>query len=113
LGHQAITVAYGGKVIRAPEIKHGVSSPIYHEGEGIFASLSNPFAAARYHSLLAERESLPAILKITAQTQLGLIMGIQHQEFPIYGVQFHPESILSPEGPQLLKNFLQLSEPRS
>ncbi len=109
LGHQAITEAFGGKVVRADRLMHGKTSPIYHDGSGLYQNLPHPFTATRYHSLLAERESFPASLKITAWTEEGEIMGLQHQELPVWGVQFHPESILTTEGMVLLANFLQVS----
>jgi len=108
LGHQCIAEVYGGKVIRADRLMHGKTSPIRHEGSGVFAGLPNPFEATRYHSLIVEKRSVPACLRITADTAEGEIMGLQHREFPVHGVQFHPESILSREGKALLKNFLNL-----
>ncbi|MGO8787858.1 MAG: anthranilate synthase component II [Terriglobia bacterium] len=108
LGHQAIGQAFGGKVIRAPELMHGKTSQIEHDGKTIFAGLPNPFAATRYHSLIVERESLPKCLEISAFTFDGLIMGFRHKEMKVEGVQFHPESILTHAGKQLLGNFLQL-----
>ena len=109
LGHQAITEAFGGKVVRADRLMHGKTSPIHHDGSGLYQNLPNPFTATRYHSLLAERESFPTSLKMTAWTEEGEIMGLQHQELPVWGVQFHPESILTTEGMDLLDNFLRLS----
>jgi anthranilate synthase component 2 len=106
LGHQAIGEAFGGRVIRAPLPMHGKVSPIEHDGTGLFAGLSNPLAATRYHSLVVERSSLPACLRINAWTADGLIMGLEHRSLPIHGVQFHPESIASEAGKPLLKNFL-------
>jgi len=108
LGHQAIGQAFGGKVIRAPEIMHGKTSLINHDGRTIFAGLPNPFPATRYHSLIVERQSLPACLEISASTADGLIMGLRHKEMTVEGVQFHPESVLTEVGKQLLANFLQL-----
>jgi len=105
LGHQAIGAAFGGRVVRAPNLMHGKTSPILHRGRGVFAGLPNPLTATRYHSLIVERESLPASLEVTAEAD-GLIMGLRHQELPIEGVQFHPESILTPAGKDLLANFL-------
>ncbi len=105
LGHQAIGQAFGGKVIRAPELMHGKTSAISHTGKGLFAGVKNPFTATRYHSLIVERDSLPTELEITAETD-GIIMGLQHRTRPIHGVQFHPESIASEHGHDLLKNFL-------
>ena len=109
LGHQAITEAFGGKVVRADRLMHGKTSPIEHDGSGLYRGLSNPFTATRYHSLIAERESFPDSLKMTAWTEEKEIMGLQHRELPVWGVQFHPESILTTEGIGLLSNFLRLS----
>lgn len=106
LGHQAIGQAFGGNVIRAPQLMHGKTSPMSHTGKGLFAGLPNPFTATRYHSLIVERDSLPAELEITAETD-GLIMGLQHRTHAIHGVQFHPESIASEHGHALLGNFLK------
>ncbi|MFN5516340.1 MAG: anthranilate synthase component II [Cyanobacteriota bacterium] len=107
LGHQSIGQAFGGKVVSAPTLMHGKTSPIYHRGEGVFADLDNPFTATRYHSLVVERESLPSCLEITAWLEDGLIMGLRHREYPrLQGVQFHPESILTEQGKRLLANFL-------
>lgn len=112
LGHQSIGQAYGGEVVRATQVMHGKVSPIYHNNQGVFAGLPNPFDATRYHSLIIKRESLPEALEVTAWTQredgsMDEIMGIKHRELPIEGVQFHPESILTDHGHQLLNNFLQ------
>lgn len=107
LGHQAIGQVYGGRVIRAPEPRHGKTSLVYHQGQGVLHDLPRPFTANRYHSLIIERETLPAELEITAETEDGLIMGLRHQSYPIQGVQFHPESIMTPVGKDLLQNFLQ------
>jgi anthranilate synthase component 2 len=106
LGHQTIGQAFGGKVVRADDIVHGKLGQIEHQGEGLFAGLPSPFAATRYHSLVVERDSLPESLKITAALEDGTIMGLQHRELPIHGVQFHPESIRSEHGHALLQNFL-------
>lgn len=107
LGHQSIGQAFGGKVISAPTLMHGKTSPIYHQSKGVFADLDNPFNATRYHSLVVERESLPSCLEITAWLEDGLIMGLRHREYPqLQGVQFHPESILTEQGKALLANFL-------
>ena len=106
LGHQSIAQAMGGKVIRAPYLMHGKVSKIVHEGQGLFAGLPNSFDATRYHSLTVEPESLPSCLEVTAQTEDGIIMGLSHKEFEVHGVQFHPESIASQHGHDLLKNFL-------
>ena len=108
LGHQAIGQVYGGDVVRADRLMHGKTSPILHHGTGVFAGLPNPFDATRYHSLLVQRSTFPAALDITAETAEGEIMGLRHREFPIHGVQFHPESILTLEGKRLLQNFLSL-----
>ena len=112
LGHQSIVAAFGGRIVQAKTIMHGKTSDIYHDGKTIFTNLSNPFVATRYHSLVAERESLPACLEITAWTKDEEIMGVRHKEFLIEGVQFHPESILTEEGLNLLKNFLELGKKR-
>ncbi len=106
LGHQSIGQAFGGKIVHAKQIMHGKTSPIYHHNMGVFQGLPNPFTATRYHSLVIERESLPDCLEITAWTEDGEIMGVRHKTLPIEGVQFHPESILSEHGHQLLRNFL-------
>lgn len=106
LGHQAIGEAFGGTVVRAPQVMHGKTSPIAHIGKGMFAGLPTPFTATRYHSLIVERATLPDCLEITAETD-GIIMGLQHKTLPIHGVQFHPESIASEHGHALLENFLK------
>ncbi len=106
LGHQCIGAAWGGNVIRAPEVMHGKTSQIHHEGAGVFAGLPSPFEATRYHSLLVERSSLPEELEVTASTDDGLIMGLRHRDLDVEGVQFHPESILTASGHDLLANFL-------
>ena len=108
LGHQSIGQVYGGKVIRAAELMHGKTSMIHHEGASVFKGLSQPFVATRYHSLIVEKESLPDCLEVTAWTDDGVIMGLKHKEHNVHGVQFHPESILTDEGKQILKNFLEL-----
>jgi anthranilate synthase/aminodeoxychorismate synthase-like glutamine amidotransferase len=108
LGHQAMGQHFGGKVIRAPRQMHGKLSPITHRNTDIFQGLPSPFTATRYHSLLVERSSFPDCLEITAETAEGEIMGLQHRELPIHGVQFHPESILTLEGKKLLANFLRM-----
>jgi anthranilate synthase/aminodeoxychorismate synthase-like glutamine amidotransferase len=110
LGHQCIGDVYGGKVVRADRLMHGKTSPILHRGQGIFAGLPTPFEATRYHSLIVERSSLPVCLEITADTADAEIMGLQHREHPVHGVQFHPESILTQHGKALLKNFLELTK---
>ncbi len=109
LGHQSITAAFGGNVVRADRLMHGKTSMIEHDGSGMFAGIDNPFEATRYHSLIAERSSLPDCLKITAWTDGDVIMGLEHKELPVWGLQFHPESILTTSGMQLLRNFLDLS----
>ncbi len=106
LGHQAIGAAYGGAVVRAPMVMHGKLSPIYHNGQGIFAGLPSPFQATRYHSLVVRREDLPTELEVTAWTEDGVIMGLRHRSLPVEGVQFHPESIMTEHGKQMLANFL-------
>jgi anthranilate synthase/aminodeoxychorismate synthase-like glutamine amidotransferase len=111
LGHQAIGAAFGGKVIRADEVMHGKTSAIHHNDTGVFAGLPNPFIATRYHSLIVERASLPADLEVTAETSDGIIMGLRHRNFPIEGVQFHPESILTTVGKDLLANFIGANRP--
>jgi anthranilate synthase/aminodeoxychorismate synthase-like glutamine amidotransferase len=108
LGHQAIGAAFGGKIIRAPKLFHGKTSQILHDGKGVFAKLPKPFTATRYHSLIVERKSLPRELEITAETEDGIIMGLRHRTETIEGVQFHPESVLTEFGKQLLRNFLEL-----
>ena len=108
LGHQAIGQAFGGRVIRAPELMHGKSSPVIHDGKTIFAGLTDNFEAGRYHSLIVEKQSLPSSLEISAHTADDIIMGLRHRELKVEGVQFHPESILTSEGKQLLANFLKL-----
>ncbi|HAZ10945.1 MAG: aminodeoxychorismate/anthranilate synthase component II [Candidatus Omnitrophota bacterium] len=108
LGHQAIGEVFGGKVIRADKLMHGKTSLIYHNANPIFKGLSNPFEATRYHSLIVEKKSFPDALQIMAWTKDNEIMGLAHKKFPIWGVQFHPESILTKEGKQLLKNFINL-----
>ncbi|MGH1403222.1 MAG: anthranilate synthase component II [Alphaproteobacteria bacterium] len=108
LGHQSIAQAFGGKVIRAPEPLHGKTSMIRHEGKTIFKGVPSPFSVTRYHSLIAQRESLPECLEITAETDDGIIMGLSHKTLPIHGVQFHPESIATDHGHDLLRNFVEL-----
>jgi anthranilate synthase component 2 len=106
LGHQSIGAAFGAEIVRAPMVLHGKTSEVHHTGQGFFAGLPSPFTATRYHSLIVERASLPPALEITAETADGVVMGLRHRELPIEGVQFHPESILTPVGKQLLGNFL-------
>jgi len=108
LGHQCIGHVFGGEIVRAPRLMHGKTSPILHEGDGVFHGLPNPFEATRYHSLIVRRETFPAELEILAETSDGEIMGLRHRRFPIHGVQFHPESIMTDEGKRLLTNFLAL-----
>jgi anthranilate synthase component 2 len=109
LGAQAIGEAFGGRVVRAPAPMHGKVSEIHHDGTGVFRGLPSPFKATRYHSLIVDRASLPNQLKVTAWTEDGLIMGVQHHDLPLHGVQFHPESIASEQGKALLRNFLDLA----
>jgi anthranilate synthase/aminodeoxychorismate synthase-like glutamine amidotransferase len=108
LGHQAIGAAFGGKIIRAPKLFHGKTSEVEHDGKGVFRKLANPFAATRYHSLIVERKSLPRDLLVTAKTRDGIIMAVRHRNYIVEGVQFHPESILTGPGKELLRNFLSL-----
>ena len=108
LGHQSIGQVFGGKIVSAPELMHGKTSPIYHQNEGVFAGLDSPFTATRYHSLVIEPDSMPDTLEITAWVEDGTIMGVRHKKYPhLQGVQFHPESILTDNGKSLLRNFLQ------
>ncbi len=109
LGHQAIGQAYGGRVVRAPTLMHGKLSKVHHIDRGVFAGLPQDFSATRYHSLTIDRDSVPEVLEITAETADGVIMGVQHKHHPVHGVQFHPESIASEHGHQLLANFLDLA----
>lgn len=106
LGHQSIGEAFGGEVVRNNRIMHGKTSPILHNGQGVFQNLPSPLQATRYHSLIIKRDTLPACLEITAETAEGEIMGVRHRDYPVEGVQFHPESALTPHGKALLKNFL-------
>ncbi len=108
LGHQAMGAAFGGKIVRAPKLFHGKTSEIHHDGKGVFRKLPEPFTATRYHSLMVERKSLPRELAITAETSDGIIMGVRHRKHKMEGVQFHPESVLTESGKQLLQNFLSL-----
>jgi anthranilate synthase/aminodeoxychorismate synthase-like glutamine amidotransferase len=110
LGHQAIAQAFGGRIIRAPRLMHGKTSLIYHDGRDIFQGIPSPFEATRYHSLIVERETLPDCLQVSAQTTVGEIMGLRHRRFTVFGVQFHPESILTQEGLHILQNFLKRRE---
>jgi anthranilate synthase component II len=109
LGHQCIGQAFGGVVDRAPKLMHGKTSQIHHTDDPLFAGMSNPFTATRYHSLIVEQPTLPDSLEVIARTEDGQIMGVRHKEYPVVGVQFHPESILTVEGPKLLQNFLQMT----
>jgi anthranilate synthase/aminodeoxychorismate synthase-like glutamine amidotransferase len=108
LGHQCIGHVFGGEIVRADRLMHGKTSPILHEGDGVFVGLPNPFEATRYHSLIVRRDTLPEILEVVAETSDQEIMGLRHREYPIHGVQFHPESIMTGEGKKLLANFLAL-----
>jgi anthranilate synthase/aminodeoxychorismate synthase-like glutamine amidotransferase len=109
LGHQSLTEVFGGKVVRAGRLMHGKTSLITHDGKGAFAGIANPVEVGRYHSLIAQPESLPAILEVTAKTPEGEIMGLRHKTLVIEGVQFHPESVLTPEGPKMMGNFLNMT----
>jgi anthranilate synthase component 2 len=106
LGHQAIGQVYGGEVVAAPTLMHGKTSSIHHDGRSVFAGLPEPFVATRYHSLVVEPATVPDVLEVTATTPDGVIMGLRHRTLPVEGVQFHPESFLTPNGPSLLSNFL-------
>jgi len=108
LGHQCIGEVYGGKVDRAPYVMHGKTSQVYHDGKGVFKGLTNPIESARYHSLAVLEDDLPSCLEVSARTEDGLIMGVRHKDYPIEGIQFHPESFMTPEGLQLLDNFLEV-----
>jgi anthranilate synthase/aminodeoxychorismate synthase-like glutamine amidotransferase len=112
LGHQAIGHAFGGRVVRADRIMHGKTSPILNDGKTIFKGLPSPFPAGRYHSLIVERESLPDCLEVSAETEEGEIMGLRHRTLPVEGIQFHPESILTPGGKRIIRNFLQIIDRR-
>jgi para-aminobenzoate synthetase component 2 len=107
LGHQCLAVAFGGSIVRAPSLVHGEASPIRHDGAGLLAGLPSPFDGARYHSLCVEEATVPAELRVTARTDDGVVMALQHRTLPLEGVQFHPESVLTPQGPLLLRNFLR------
>jgi anthranilate synthase/aminodeoxychorismate synthase-like glutamine amidotransferase len=107
LGHQSLVEVFGGKVVRARRLMHGKVSKVQHDGKGVFAGLDQEFDAGRYHSLIADPESLPAVLEVTATTASGEVMGVRHRTLPIEGVQFHPESVLTPDGPALMRNFLE------
>jgi para-aminobenzoate synthetase component 2 len=110
LGHQSLVSHFGGRIVSAERLMHGKTSMIHHDGKGVYQGLSQPFEAGRYHSLAAEYDSMPAVLEISARTERDEIMGVRHRELPIEGVQFHPESVLTPEGDDLMKNFLAISE---
>ena len=112
LGHQSLVQHFGGRIISAPRLMHGKTSMIGHDGAGVYAGLSNPFQAGRYHSLAAEEQTMPAVLEITARSERGEIMGVRHRHLPVEGVQFHPESVLTPEGNRLLGNFLAMTAGR-
>ncbi len=107
LGHQSIGQAFGGEVVRAGRLMHGKTSPVFHQGQGVFTGLPSPFEGTRYHSLIIRRETLPDCLEITAETEQGEIMGVRHKTLPIEGVQFHPESVLTEHGKELLRNFVE------
>ena len=109
LGHQALVEVFGGRVVRASRLMHGKVSPVQHDGKGVFSGMAQNFQAGRYHSLIAEPSSMPQVLEVTARTDPGEIMGVRHRTLPIEGVQFHPESVLTPEGPVLMGNFLKTS----
>lgn len=108
LGHQSIGYAFGGEVVRAPRLMHGKVSPVLNDGRTIFSGLASPFPAGRYHSLIVDRDSLPDCLEVSAETEEGEIMGLRHREYPVEGIQFHPESILTPNGKRILRNFLKM-----
>jgi len=107
LGHQSVVEVFGGRVVRAARLMHGKVSPVRHDGKGLYAGLPQEFAAGRYHSLIAQADSMPDVLEVTARTPEGEIMGVRHRSLPIEGVQFHPESVLTPDGPELMGNFLR------
>ena len=112
LGHQAIGQAFGGEIVRAPTLMHGKTSAIHHDGAGVFSGLPDPLTATRYHSLVVEPGSVPDVLEVTARTSDGVVMGLRHRTVAVEGVQFHPESLLTPEGPSLLANFLAMAAAR-
>jgi anthranilate synthase/aminodeoxychorismate synthase-like glutamine amidotransferase len=112
LGHQALALAYGARVVRAPVLMHGKTSAVHHDGQGLFLGLQQPFVATRYHSLVVEARSLPAIFEISARTVDGVVMAVRHRSLPLFGVQFHPESVLTVEGKPLVANFLALAARR-
>jgi len=109
LGHQAIVAVFGGAIVRAQRLMHGKTSPVTHDGRTVFSGVSQGFEAGRYHSLIAQSNSLPSVLEVSAQTAEGEIMGVRHRSLAVEGVQFHPESILTPEGPRIMENFLRLT----
>lgn len=109
LGHECIAEVYGGRIVQAPELMHGKSSDVYHAGQGVFEGISNPLEAIRYHSLALDPTTLPDCLDVTARTANGTVMGLRHREFDVEGVQFHPESVMTPQGPALVRNWLQRS----
>jgi anthranilate synthase/aminodeoxychorismate synthase-like glutamine amidotransferase len=111
LGHQALVEVYGGSIVRADRLMHGKASKVFHRGAGLYQGLPNPFSAGRYHSLIARRESVPGSFEVTAWTEEGEVMGVRHESLALEGVQFHPESILTPEGPKLLGAFMRLGNP--
>jgi anthranilate synthase/aminodeoxychorismate synthase-like glutamine amidotransferase len=108
LGHQALVEVYGGSIVRAERLMHGKTSSVQHDGRGLFAGMPNPFKAGRYHSLIARRDAVPPVLEVTAWTEEGEVMGVRHRQLAVAGVQFHPESILTPDGPKLLAAFLEM-----
>jgi anthranilate synthase component 2/para-aminobenzoate synthetase component 2 len=110
LGHQSLVHHFGGRIVPAPRLMHGKTSQVTHDGKVVYAGLSNPFEAGRYHSLTAEDASMPPVLQVTSRSEQGEIMGVRHRELPLEGVQFHPESVLTPEGNRLLENFLKLGQ---
>jgi len=110
LGHQSLVEVFGGKVVRAGRLMHGKTSLVHHDGRGVFAGLPNPLQAGRYHSLIAQRDAIPPVLEVTAWTPEGEIMGVRHRELQVEGVQFHPESVLTPDGPALMANFLRTTQ---
>ena len=107
LGHQSLVQCLGGRIVRAERLMHGKTSPIFHDGQGLYRGVDNPFAATRYHSLIAERSSLPASLRVSARTWEDEIMGVRHETLPVFGLQYHPESILTGEGPRIIANFIE------
>ena len=107
LGHQAIGAAFGGKVVRAPKLMHGKTSEVIHDGRSLFSGIASPMTCTRYHSLIVAQDGLPRDLEITARTEDGIIMGLRHRKYPVEGVQFHPESVLTHDGKRLIQNFLE------